>query len=150
MNFYLRDNYFDSEIFINFIGTPAASIYFYLLKYVVISKVDWDFRGINLYEKFYKNGDLVSRYSQEDLSLYLDMSQSQISKQIKLLNEMGFIQTLKLKIGKGKFNIYKFGEVKNDKSSLFIHEIIEKGAKSKQRADIINDLYRFGIDVSDF
>lgn len=145
MNLFISDNYLGTEMFINFIGTPSAKIYFFLLKYIVISKVDWTIGNINLYEDFYKKGYLVSRYTQEDLALFFNLSQSTISKNLKTLNNMGFIKTFKIKNEKGKPNIYIFGEVKNNRNTLYFNEILEKNKNSLQIFDMIKKVSNFGV-----
>ncbi len=150
MNFYIKDTYLDTKVFMEFIGTPPAKIYFYLLKYAITAKVNWHIDGINLYDEYFRKGHVVSRYSQNDLSVYLDLSQSAISKRIKSLNDLGFVKTFKLNVGKERFNIYKLGDIINGKCTLLMDKILTKSNKSKQISDMVKDIAKFGVDITSY
>jgi predicted transcriptional regulator len=146
MNLNISDRYLDSELFLNFIGTPAAvKIYTYLLKYLVISKVEWTVGNVNLYNEYFKKGYLVSRYTQEDLGLFLNLSQSTISKNIKKLEQMNFIKTFKINTEKGKCNIYVFGEIENGKFLLYMRQSLERSKNASQIVNMINRISDFKI-----
>lgn len=150
MNCLIKSSYMDTSEFFEFIGTPACKIYFYLLKFVITGRPRWDLEGINLYDKYFMNGDLVSRYSLEDLSVYMELSESVISKHIKKLNELGFVETLKLNIGKKRYNIYKLGWVENGKCMLLFDEVLNKSPKARQIIDIVKELANFNIDAKNY
>lgn len=101
-------SYYKIPEFIDFSKAVKSTVYFFLVSAVI--------RGENkikqnnyIYDTFYVNGKLVSRYSQSNMANYLKTSQSRISMYIKELEKDGLVRTIYRYIGKKRFLYYQLG-----------------------------------------
>ena len=104
----IDNNYYKIPEFIDFSKAIKSTVYFFLVSSVI--------RGENkaqknnyIYNSFYVNGKLVSRYSQKNMAKYLKTSQPRISMYIKELEKDGLIKTIHRYIGEKGFLYYQLG-----------------------------------------
>ena len=62
-----------------------------------------------IYKEHFLKGQLVSRYSQENLEKYLGINQSNISKDVRELEKEGLLRIIKKATKVGTVNYYQFG-----------------------------------------
>jgi predicted transcriptional regulator len=142
---YLRINtdYYRTPEFIKFDKSFDSTVYNFILSGVTRRSPENNlFKGGNyIYNEFYLNGDLVSRYSQEDMAEYLMSSQSSISRSIKNLEEKNYIKKHKRNFKNKNILFYQVGvwegniKDKTYKEILWAHEIfntLSKIAKQKR------------------
>lgn len=99
-----------STTYCRFNTTAASAIYDFLKVNIVRGKCKNDL--LNLNKNYYKKSLLATSWSQESLAKVFNSSQGAISKHIKTLAFLDYIQIRKHRIGLRRYNIYILGQVK--------------------------------------
>jgi DNA-binding transcriptional ArsR family regulator len=112
-------DYYELDGFNRFMATREASILLFLIRHILrnpeqIKAINADMRKDFI--KFVDEGKLVARYPQERLAEIYDVTQSSISRNLKKLNEYGFIKIIRKRIGKHKEMVcyYELGTFTSD------------------------------------
>lgn len=129
-----------SKMFLDFIGTPEARVYFLLYSYIRRGRTK-DYGGV-LYKKFYEEQrKLVSRWDQDDIAKMLGLkNRASISKYTTRLEEKWkFIKIHKFKSHKDTMNVYELG---------YLKEIVGKN-KKEECLHLFDRIYADGVHIYD-
>jgi len=121
-------DYYDLNGFNRFLATREGAITQFLIRHIIrephkIIKMNEDMRKDFI--GFVDDGKLVARYSQEKLAEIYGVTQSVISRNLKKLNEYGFIKIIRKRVGKHKEMIcyYQLGTFTSDDKGKKIDEL---------------------------
>jgi len=137
-----------TDSFNELLSNKSCKVYFFLLAYLVRGKVTTKLNNkyVDLYEVFYKNGFLVSKWTQKDIAIHLNYTQSTVSKYLTNLLEKGLIKTQDISIQNKKYNIYILGTISNHVETLFLEQKLRDELGSKEDTQNMLDKYRSVID----
>jgi len=108
----INQDYYRTPEFIRFNKATKSTAFFFILASIIRESEyvkDYNHGAHYIYNEHYLKGDLVGRYSQEDMAKFLNTSQSRISKYVSELEQEGFIKTIKRIVRKGEINYYQVG-----------------------------------------
>ena len=155
---YKTYKYFDLKEYRKWCMSPVRKMVYEFLFFGIIRETEevknWRHPAHPVYKKYFKNGLLVARYSQEKLGEYLELSQQSVSKHVIELERVGFIKIIKEKRPDvGRINYYVFGEhnskwgTKDYKETYYLNDYFNrlrkvrevelelKGEEAKREAD---------------
>lgn len=101
----------DNKDFYTFSATSPFRVLMKLIRHINRSSdkiVNINKNTINIFKEFSEKGLLVSRYSQDNLAMYFNTKQPNISRDIKKLKEEGLIKVIKVKSKKIVNNYIKY------------------------------------------
>lgn len=115
----------------------ARRIYELLINYVVRSKFKSYRDPLDLYNSYYMNGMLVARWSQMHIADKLGINQSNVSRNIKKLENAGYIvKHKKILYGKACV-IYQLGTHSNNVERIYLIERLRASLNAKKEEDIV-------------
>lgn len=130
--------------YMDFIGTPPAKAYFFLLAYVIRKNPKKGTGAFKLYENYYQKGKLASRWSQEDIAEYFEVSQPTVSRMMTKIVKLGYVKIDKVKVHNKVCNVYILGKHDGDGlETLFLEEVIRNNAVKKKRTKAEDILKKF-------
>jgi len=102
-------NLLRSKTFIGWNKTPESAVWGFLVSYIIRSEV---YTGkVNIYNEFWKNGILASKWSLEDIAKRLGYAPNSgaVQKLVKKLHTQKLLKIHKSRIGRSEVNIYELG-----------------------------------------
>jgi DNA-binding HxlR family transcriptional regulator len=126
-HFRIKNEFFRVPEFIDFYKKRKSLVYFFLRAAIIRKSkfVEQSFHpAFYTYREHFLKKQLVSRYSQKNMELYLGTSQSAISRYLKELEEDGFIKKIVRPTRKTKILYYQFGTYEGDYGKDTYKEII--------------------------
>ena len=108
----VNNEYYRTPEFIDFISRAVSRCYFFTLsavnrKYNADKSDNWG--GNYIFNEHYMKGELVGRYSQEDIASYIKSSQANVSRYLSELEERKFIKKIGRFTSKTKILYYQVG-----------------------------------------
>ena len=155
----IRNGFFRTPEFIEFAKRRKFLVYYFLETSIVrgSEEVKNIHHGAHyIYKKFFCKNQLGSRYSQEKMGEYLGTSQSRISKNLKELEQDGFIKKIIRPIQKGNILYYQFGTwvgeygEKNYKETIWLDEHFTKIYDDTKKFEAENKRKDAAIALMDF
>lgn len=143
-------DYYRTPEFIKFSKLARSTVLFFLISAVVRDSEEVrhpSHGGHWTYKNHFLKGRLVGRYSQKNIAKYLETSQQSVSKELKKLEEEGFIRKIEVITNNCKVLYYQVGTWSGElggatyKENLFFDMIFRgyaEAAKAK-REDERND-----------
>lgn len=139
----IDNEYFRTPEFIKFLKSPKGTVLLFLISAVIReSETSKNYtNGSNyIYKEHFLNGELVARYSQENMASYLFTHRTRISRYAKVLEQDGLLKTIERYTSKGRILYYQVGiwegKLGTDsyKETLWLDEIFSGYAKvAKQK-----------------
>jgi len=107
-------NYYDLEEYRKWVRNHTKKMIYEFLFFGIIRESEdvkkWSHPAHYTYKKYFKNGLLASRYSQERIAEYLELDRTYVSRCLNVMEKQGFIKIVKEKRDIGIINYYILGE----------------------------------------
>jgi hypothetical protein len=141
----IRHDFYRTPEYIEFVKSRKYLVYYFLLTSVIRESKETKMHYHHahyIYRKHFLKGELVSRYSQSKLAVYLKTSQSRISKYVHELENDGFMKKIVVSTPIGNILYYQFGTWEGKygtdtyKETIWAHEYFSKCYEAHQEAKV--------------